>query len=50
MENKENSGNREAANHKISIRFFDYREVCAVWDDAQSGFFRGRHRWRFDGK
>ena len=39
MENKENSGNREAANHKISIRFFDDREVRAVWDDAQAKWF-----------
>lgn len=26
-------------NHKISIRFFDDREVRAVWDDARAKWF-----------
>lgn len=39
MKNKEDSGNGETMNHKISIRFFDDREVRAVWDDAQAKWF-----------
>lgn len=31
--------NGETMNHKISIRFFDDREVRAVWDDARAKWF-----------